>query len=311
MNKHLSQTELTILVLAAGMGSRYGGLKQLDGVGPNGETIMDYSVFDAIRAGFKRVVFVIRADMEKEFMNRVAAKFAAKIDIDLAFQRPDDLPPGFSTPQGRIKPWGTAHAVWAARHKIDTPFAGINADDFYGAQSFQALADFLRTTAAQNTPMPRLAVVGYGVQNTLSASGPVSRAVCETDGQGRIIRLTERKSILQKGKRIVFLDEGGNEHHLPQDSYVSMNMIGFTPSVFGWLEKYFVEFLRRESSDPSSEYLLPRALNQMIAAGEAEGYLLKTSARWFGVTFHDDKPLVMQQIRQLIDAGTYPEKLWD
>jgi NDP-sugar pyrophosphorylase family protein len=309
MNKNLSQTGPTLLVLAAGLGSRYGGSKQLDGVGPHGETLMDYSLFDALKAGFKRVVFVIRPDMEQDFVKLVAAKFAHKIEIDLAFQRLNDLPRGLSVPKNRTKPWGTAHAVSAARQHVNTPFAVINADDFYGAQSFQKLSAFLHTADAGLKP--RFAIVGYRLKNTLSASGPVSRAVCETDVQGNILRLTERRNILEKNGRIVFLDEYGGEQALPADSYVSMNMMGFTPVVFEYFQEYLVEFLARHGDDPSAEFLLPDALNRMIASDKAEVRLLTTNAGWFGVTYKEDKRVVMAKIRQLIASDVYPEKLWD
>jgi len=306
--KNTPQTGLTLIVLAAGMGSRYGGLKQLDGVGPNAETIMDYALFDAVKAGFKRAVFVIRPGMEQNFLKVAAAKFAHKIEIDLAFQRLNDLPQGFTAPPERSKPWGTAHALLAARQKVDTPFAVINADDFYGSESFQKLAAFLQ--GATGGRKARFAIVGYRLKHTLSACGPVSRAICETDGQGNILRLTERKNIVEKNGRIVFLDEQGGEHALSAESYVSMNMMGFTPAVFEYFQEFFMEFLRRQGDAPSAEFLLPDALNRMIALNRAGVRLLPTNAGWFGVTYKKDKPAVMSKIRRLIDKNVYPEKLW-
>lgn len=294
----------TLLVLAAGMGSRYGGLKQLDPVGPSGETILDYAVFDAIRAGFDRVVFVIRRDFEAEFRTQVVAKYAGRVRVDTVFQAPDALPAGHVLPAGREKPWGTGHAVWCAREAVREPFAVIGADDFFGRDAFVQLAGFLgRTTAAAGGP-EAYAMVGYRLGNTLSEHGSVSRGVCEVDGDGRLRSVVEHTGIRR--------DETGPGKRYLGDETVSMNCWAFAPSLFGALDRQFADFLDRKAQDNplKAEFYLPEAVSEQIAAGEASVSVLPTTASWFGVTYREDKPRVQASLSALVAAGEYPAKLF-
>ena len=272
----------TLLVLAAGMGSRYGGLKQMDGVGPHGEIIMDYSINDAIRAGFGKVVFVIRHSFEQEFKAKINAEhFGNRIAVEYVFQELDYLPEGFHVPEGREKPWGTNHAILMAKDVIHEPFAIINADDFYGRDAFQVIADHLRTLEGTKG---KYCMVGYRLENTLSENGTVSRGVCETDANGLLIGMTERTSI---GRT------------------VSMNLFGFTPDYFGKSEELFVEFLKEHGNEMKSEYYIPFAVNTFIHSGYATMTVLKTTAQWFGVTYKEDRPMVVDRLKQLHDQGVY------
>jgi hypothetical protein len=288
---------LSLVVLAAGMGSRYGGLKQIDPVGPGGETVLDYAVFDALRAGFSRVVFVIRRDFEAVFREKFGARYGGRIEVDYVFQSLDVLPAGFTVPAGREKPWGTGHAVWCAREALPGNFAVINADDFYGADSFTQLAHFL--TPARG---PQFAMVGFRLSHTLSAHGGVSRGVTRTTTDGTLIAVTEEHGIVAAdvgpGKRY-----SGNE-------YVSLNCWGFTPALFAGLDRQFPEFLRGGGAGPKAEFYLPVAVSGMIERGEATVQVRPTESTWFGVTYRDDKPRVQAAIAALVHAGVYPEKLW-
>jgi hypothetical protein len=298
----------TLLVLAAGMGSRYGGLKQLDPVGPSGETVLDYAVFDAIRAGFGRVVFVIRAEFADVFRSQIGAKYAGKIAVDYVFQSLQELPPGFTAPPDRSKPWGTGHAVWCAREAVREPFAVINADDFYGADSFRRLAKFLRTPAPislANRPASSpatFAIVGFRLANTLSEHGAVSRGICTAAGNARLLSITERSGILPT--------DVGVGKTLTGDETVSMNCWGFHPALFDGLDAQFREFLGAQRDSSQSEFYLPAAVSTMIARAEAEVVLLPTDASWFGVTYREDKPRVVAALSSLIDRGAYPAKLF-
>ena len=286
----------TLLILAAGMGSRYGGLKQMDPVGPSGETVLDYAVFDAIRAGFGRVVFVIRREFEGAFRETVTAKYAGRIAVDFAFQAPDDLPAGFAVPEGRVKPWGTGHAVWCARNAVSGPFAVINADDFYGASSFSRLAVFLN--AAQGS---RFAIVGFRLSNTLSENGSVSRGICEERG-GRLVSITEVKAIAP--------GDVGPGRRFSGSEIVSMNFWGFTPAVFDGLGRGFSAFLRDRSGDPSAEFYRPAAVSALIAAGSASVDVIASESSWFGITYKEDKPAVVGAISGLVESGAYPRNLF-
>ncbi len=292
----------TLLVLAAGMGSRYGGLKQMDGVGPNGEIIMDYSIADAIRAGFGKVVFVIRHSFEEEFKAKINSEhFHNRIEVEYVYQELDKLPAGFSVPEGREKPWGTNHAILMAKDVIHEPFAIINADDFYGRDAFQVMADYLRSLEGKQGDY---CMVGYRLENTLSENGTVSRGVCETDSEGYLVGMTERTAIGHTESGIAYSDADGS-HPLAADTTVSMNLFGFTPDYFVESEKLFVDFLREHGTEMKSEYYIPFAVNTFIARGYAKMRVLKTTAQWFGVTYKEDRPGVVERLRKMHEDGIY------
>ena len=297
----------TLFILAAGMGSRYGGLKQLDGLGPNGETIMDYSVFDAMRAGFGKVVFVIRKDFEEDFRNVVLSKYADHVPCEVCFQGIDCLPEGFTRNPERTKPWGTNHAVLMAKDLIHEPFMVINADDFYGKESFEVMAKFLLDVNGQQG---KYCMAGYRVGNTLSEHGTVSRGVCATDKMGYLTDVVERTAIESKDGHIVFPDENGNEVEIPFDTPVSMNMWGFTPEYFEYTEEAFKEFLKVSGQELKTEFYIPTLVNDLIKAGKATCQVLDTPAKWFGVTYADDRQMVVEKIQALVEAGVYPNKLF-
>jgi len=296
----------TLFVLAAGMGSRYGGLKQLDGLGPNGETIMDYSVFDAVRAGFGKIVFVIRKDFEEDFRNIVLAKYQDRIPCDVCFQSVDAVPAGCTYNPERQKPWGTNHAVLMGKDLIREPFAVINADDFYGRDSFRVLADYLQTIEGTEG---NYCMVGYRVKNTLSENGSVSRGVCTTDADGCLTNVVERTHIEEMGNAIVYSDETG-DHPLDPDTPVSMNMWGFSPEYFRYSEQAFCTFLAEHGNELKAEYYIPSVVNELIVSGKARCRVLDTTAKWFGVTYAEDRPQVVMKINELIQQGVYPEKLF-
>ena len=297
----------TLLVLAAGMGSRYGSLKQMDGVGPNGEAIIDYSVYDAIRAGFGKVVFVIRHSFEADFKEVFnAERFGHKIEVEYVFQELDYLPEGFTLPEGRVKPWGTNHAVMMAAKAINEPFAVINADDFYGRTAYATIGDYLRGLAGSEG---RYCMVGYQVSKTLSENGTVSRGVCTVDEEGNLRGMVERTQIERVDGTIVFHD-GGADEPLAEDTPVSMNLFGFTPDYFRHSEAYFKEFLPANIDNLKAEFFIPLMVNKVINEGTATMRVLKTTSDWFGVTYKEDKPMLMAKIEELIAAGEYPRNLW-
>ena len=296
----------TLLVLAAGIGSRYGGLKQLDPVGPAGEVIMDFSVFDAIRAGFGKVVFVIRHDFEQQFKQAIGAKYEKRIEVAYAFQDINDLPAGFSVPKGRVKPWGTGHAIMAARDVIREPFTMINADDFYGSEAFELIA---RELCASNSASTDWCMVGYKIVNVLSAFGGVTRAMCDMRG-GELKSIVERFEIKREGNLVEAQDKQGEEHTYPLDALCSMNFFGFTPRLFHLLDEGLRAFLAKHGDDLKAEYLIPSAVNDFIAAGMASMAVLSCDATWFGVTYPDDKARVQESIRALVTQGAYPTPLW-
>ncbi len=302
-------SEPTLLILAAGMGSRYGGLKQLDRVGPSGETIIDYSVFDARRAGFGKIVFVIRRDIEQAFREHIGHRVAEDIAIDYAYQELDDLPDGFTPPSERVKPWGTGHAVLAARDVIDEPFAVITADDFYGAEAHAAAAAYLR--GAEDTDRADYCMAGYRLANTLSEFGGVSRGICRCDDDGRLDHVVETLGIEQREGRIHADDPHSDGHRisLTGDEIVSMTLWGFTPSIFGYLDSMFTEFLEARGGEAKSEFYLPFVVNKLIRTEQARVKVLDCNATWFGVTFRQDKPFVQQRIAELVEAGDYPSPL--
>lgn len=297
----------TLFVLAAGMGSRYGGLKQLDGLGPNGETIMDYSIYDAIRGGFGKLVFVIRKHFEQDFREKIISKYENHIPVEVVFQELDNLPEGFTVPEGREKPWGTNHAVLMGKEVINEPFAVINADDFYGRDSFAVLGKQLAGIEGTKNDY---CMVGYRVGNTLSESGSVARGVCETNTEGYLTGVVERTAIEKIDGEIQFMDENGEKVVLDEKTPVSMNMWGFTPDYFKYSEDYFVEFLKTNAGNLKSEYFIPLMVNELITNGTAQVKVLDTTSKWFGVTYAADRQGVVDKIQALVDAGEYPEKLF-
>jgi len=297
----------TLVILAAGIGSRYGGIKQMDRLGPSGETIMDYSLYDAMRAGFGRVVFVIRRSMERDFREAFLDRLKGRVEIDYVFQELEDVPSGFAVPEGRVKPWGTAHAVLRAEPKVEGPFAVINADDFYGLEPFRLMADFL---AARGSEDRFYAVVGYLIGSTLSEHGAVARGVCEVGLEGWLEGVVERTHVERTPDGIVYKDEEGRRISLPPEKTVSMNFWGFTPTFFRFGREIFADFLRRNAANLKAELFIPLVINQLIREGRAKVRTLPTSASWFGMTYREDKPKVVASIRRLVDAGAYPQALW-
>lgn len=297
----------TLFVLAAGMGSRYGGLKQLDGLGPHGETIMDYSIYDAIHAGFGKIVFVIRKDFEQDFREKILSKYEGHIPVEVVFQSITDLPEGYTCPEDRTKPWGTNHAVLMGKNAIKEPFAVINADDFYGRNTFEVIAKEL------SRPRDRkgdYCMVGFRVGNTMTENGSVARGVCSTK-DGNLESVVERTAIsYDKEGRIVFTDENGTEQTLDPATPVSMNLWGFTPDYFDYSEREFRRFLDRYINTPKSEFFIPLAIDTLIKSGEASVKVLDTDSKWFGVTYAADRPGVVEKFAQLHADGTYPEKLF-
>lgn len=303
----LSRMDLSLVVLAAGIGSRYEGLKQMDPVGPSGEFIFDYSVHDAIRAGFDRVVFVINAAIEDAFRSRIGGCIARHVAVEYVVQDLSDLPPGFGVPPDRTKPWGTAHAVLATRGVVKGPFGVINADDFYGRESYKILADFLRDSAGQPD---RYAMVGFVIRNTVSEHGPVSRGICRVTADGGLAEVVERTGIEKSAGGIRYADDNGQWHALSGDESASMNIWGFKPLFFDALAAEFKMFLDRTGGDLRAEFFLPFAVNSLVLAGKVGVDVLKTTSSWFGITYPADKPRVVDRIQSLVDAGEYPEELF-
>lgn len=298
----------TLFVLAAGMGSRYGGLKQLDGLGPNGETIMDYSIFDAICGGFGKIVFVIRKDFEEDFRKKIISKYENHIPVEVVFQSIDKLPEGFTCPAERVKPWGTNHAVLMGKEVIREPFAVINADDFYGRDSFAVIGKFLSELpeGAKNT----YCMVGFRVGNTLSESGTVARGICSTDENRHLTTVVERTEIMRINGVVSYKDENGEWVGIEDNTPVSMNMWGFTPDYFNYSEEYFIDFLKENIDKPKAEYYIPLMVNKLINDGTATVEVLDTTSRWFGVTYAADRQGVVDKLQALADSGEYPSKLF-
>jgi len=291
----------TLVVLAAGIGSRFGGIKQIEPVGPNGESLIDYSIYDALATGFGRILFVVQEGMEERFRERFGT-IADRCELDFAFQRLDDLPPGFSVPDRRGKPWGTAHALLSCRGRLEAPFALINADDFYGRSAFDSLARSLSTGGGP-------ALVGYPLGATLSPSGPVSRGICRFDDAGYLVEIVERSGLRQEEDRIVY-EDGEGRHGVEGGAIASMNMWGLTPDVLKELDRRFPAFLRG-SDLRSAEYQLPTVIGDLIREGRLRVRVLPTEEEWFGITYHEDLPRVRAAIARLIAAGTYPSPLFD
>ena len=295
----------TLVILAAGMGSRYGGLKQLDEVGPNGEAIIDYSLYDAIRAGFGKVIFVIRDDFAAEFKARFEPNLKGKIEVGYVYQSLDKIPDGSLVHPEREKPWGTAHATLMAESAVHEPMAVINADDFYGNKAYQVMADFLTSSYDEN----EYSMVGYNVSNTLSEFGTVSRGVCNSDKDGNLTTVVERTKIRRDEDGIYYYEED-KRFRLDEDTPVSMNFWGLKSNVFKYLNEGFKEFLAQHGNELKSEYFIPLLINDNIVKGNIRTKVLQCNSPWFGVTYKEDKPFVQQRIKELIESGDYPEKLW-
>ena len=296
----------TLFILAAGMGSRYGGLKQLDGLGPSGETIMDYSVYDALRAGFGKIVFVIRHDFEQEFRDKIISKYEGHVPVEVVFQDINTLPEGFSPNPERSKPWGTNHAVLMGKEAIREPFGVINADDYYGADSFRILGDFLRSVKDRKNSY---CMIGFNIENTLSENGGVSRGLCEVDSDGFLSGVKECHGIERKEGRLIQVEEGENVP-FPENASVSMNMWGFTPDYFDYSEKAFVEFLKEHGNDLKTEFYIPSVVNDLINNGTVTLKVEQTPNRWFGVTYAADREATVAQFRKLVEEGLYPTPLF-
>ncbi len=301
----------TLVIMAAGMGSRYGGLKQIDPVGPNGEIIMEYSIYDAIRAGFSKVVFIIKKEIEDTFREVIGKKIEGIIDVEYVYQKVDNLPQGFSVPDGRVKPWGTGHAVLSAKNAVNTPFAVINADDFYGAETYKLLNGFL--TSNQDTGSKyKYCMVGFVIENTLTENGHVARGVCNVDSQGNLIDIHERTKIVKFGNETKYTEDETNWIKIPQKSIVSMNTWGFNPSILQELEERFPEFLINNKDNLlKAEYFLPTVVDNLIKEGKADVKVLSTSDKWYGVTYQEDKPVVKKSISDMVVEHKYPSRLWE
>ncbi len=296
----------TLLILAAGMGSRYGGLKQVDALGPEGEALIEYSIYDAIRAGFGKIVFVIRENIEDVFKEKISGKFEDRVEVRYAFQEINTPVEGVDEIPHREKPWGTAHAVLVARHVVKEPFAVINADDYYGITAFDAMAKFLREEC---TP-ERFAMVGYELNNTLSDHGSVSRGVCEMDEHHHLTSVVERTKVERIDGTVYFEDEQGKKQALPENTLVSMNFWGFHPSVFESMRQHFIEFVKENQDKPRAEFFIPLHINRLIKEGAITLKVLPNSEQWYGVTYREDKPVVQQAFADLTRSGDYPSPLW-
>ena len=303
--------DITLIIMAAGIGSRYGGLKQVDPVGPSGEIVIDYSIFDALQAGFNKVVFLIRPELEEVFHAKIGQKVARRVAIEYVYQQLADLPPGFAVPVGRQKPWGTGHAVFSCRNTVRTPFAAINADDFYGRSTFAALAGYLRQPSFEHPDLIHCCMAAYRLGNTLSEYGAVARGVCQVTGDGYLAGIRETTQIEREGERARVGEGNGKIAYLDLETRVSMNMWGFTPAFFQALQEQFPLFLEKNAANLSkAEFYLPEVVNVLIQQQRALVKVLPTNEKWFGVTYPEDRPAVQAAIRQLIGQGVYPENLW-
>jgi choline kinase len=296
----------TLLILAAGMASRYGSMKQVDGFGPHGETIIDYSIYDAIKAGFGKVSFIIREEFQDSFKAIFEPKLKGRIETDYIFQSYDLKPFGIDKNIERAKPWGTAHAVLSARNQVHEPFCVINADDFYGYDAFDKMAKFLNNEVADD----KFSIIGYKVYKTLSEYGTVSRGVCEVDDKGNMVEIHERLKVYFAKDGSVVYEEDGKEYPLAPNTPVSMNFWGFTPAVFKLTEPLFVNFVKANENNPKAEFFIPLIGDELIKSGEASFKVIPTDAKWFGVTYKEDKPIVQKSISDLVANGNYPENLW-
>jgi hypothetical protein len=299
----------TLLILAAGMGSRYGKLKQMDGFGPHGETIMEYSIYDAIQAGFGKIVFVVRQSFLEDIQSYFIPRLQGRVEVAFVCQEMDILPKGADVDSVRTKPWGTGHAVWVAKEVINEPFGVINADDYYGVDAYKILSSFLVQQFKSNAP--DYAVVGYYLNNTLSEHGTVNRGICNVDQHGNLESVKEVVKIKRNEAGLIAYPDADGEALLSEDTLVSMNMWGFLPSYFSYCENLFAEFLKKEGHNPSSEFFIPVLVDYLIKSNTLKVRVLDTTSDWFGVTYQEDKPFVMEKINHLIRQGVYPEKLWN
>jgi len=301
----------TLVIMAAGIGSRYGGLKQIDPVGQNGEIIIDYSIYDALKAGFGKVVFIINRNIEEAFKENIGNKIEKLVDTDYVFQSVDDIPKGFKVPDGRVKPWGTGHAVLSCKNHVSTPFAVINADDFYGPSSFQKIGKHLMNLKDSDS-LYNYCMVGFKLENTLTENGHVARGVCTVNKEGYLEEIHERTKIQRFEDGTKYTEDGENWVLIPEGSTVSMNMWGFTPSIFNELKARFPEFLRKnESNLAKAEYFLPSVVDNLISSGKAVVRVLPSEEKWYGVTYKEDKPVVKNAISEMVKRGVYPANLWE
>lgn len=302
----MKEKEITLLILAAGMGSRFGGLKQIEPVGPNGEFLIDYSVYDAIKAGFTKIVFIIKKENYEVFKGTVGSRFKSKINIEYAFQDINDLPSGFACPKEREKPWGTAHAILSAKDKINGPFAIINADDFYGADAYYQISDFLK-----NNNENKYCIIGYKVENTLTLNGAVKRGICKQRGE-YLEEIIESNVLKKDGEIIAYPLDNRDSFKIEKDTLVSMNMIGFTPNIFTHIENNFLEFLNNNSNRIlTCEYLIPDLLEKLTKENLVKTKVIETTSKWEGITYKEDKEIVVKRIKKRIENGEYPNDLWD
>lgn len=299
--------KITLVIMAAGMGSRYGGLKQIDPVGSNGEIILDYSVYDAIEAGFDKVIFVIKKEIEEDFKKIMQGKFENRIEVDYAFQDINNLPAGYSVPEGRVKPWGTGHAVLACKDILDGSFAVINADDYYGKETFSLVYNELKNSSDDN----EFCMVGFKVENTLTENGHVARGVCCTDSAGYLTDIVERTKIARRDGKIMFTEDDENWTVIPEGSTVSMNCWGFSGKMMDYLAERFPAFLERNKDNMlKCEYFLPFVVDELLKEGLVKVKVMDTKEKWYGVTYKEDKQTVVDALREKIKAGVYPERLW-
>jgi len=296
----------TLLIMAAGMASRYGSMKQIQEFGPGGATIMDYSIYDAIEAGFKRVVFIIREDFAENFKNTFEPKLKGKIETEYVYQEMDAYLGEFSVPEGRTKPWGTSHAILCASKAVNEPFAVINADDFYGKDAFKKAHNFLSNECDEKT----YALLGYELSNTLSENGSVSRGVCEVDQNNNLVQIVERLKVYEEDGKIVYEEGDGSKHEIPENFKASMNFWCFHPSLFPFLENEFQEFLKENINTPKAEFLIPHSADRFIKKGLGIIKVIPTAAQWFGVTYKEDAPVVKRKLTELVEDGAYPINLW-
>ncbi len=301
----------TLVIMAAGMGSRYGGLKQIDPVGPNGEIIMEYSIYDAIKAGFSKVVFIIKKEIEDTFREVIGRKIEGLIDVEYVYQSIENVPAGYTVPEGRVKPWGTGHAVLSAKAVVNTPFAVINADDFYGANTYRLLNNYL-SNSADSQDKYNYCMVGFILENTLTENGHVARGVCSVDNTGNLIDIHERTKIMKFNEETKYTEDDKNWIVIPKGNIVSMNTWGFNPSLFNELDALFPVFLENNKNNiQKAEFFLPTIVDNLIKAGKADVKVLSTTDKWYGVTYQEDKPVVKKSIGDMVAAGKYPESLWE